>query len=269
VLPTFAFTAIGEMTNREFRITAELMKEVNQVLGYFKGTKNFHNFTSRRLPSDPSCKRYITEFICGEPFLIREMEFVKITVKGQSFMLHQIRKMVGLAIAILRGFASKETLEIAFNLERIDVPMAPSLNLLLEEPHYGSYNRKFGSDGLHELLSWEAYEKEIEQFSLDQIMPVIYNGEIEEDSMLNWLANLPLHSYALREDEPSTRSATRTEFGRAAVAIELSNRAIQSAPSDSLNGAKDEQKDQIANGDLKSQPSDSSNETKDNCNRLE
>ena len=48
-------------------------------------------------------------------------------------MLHQIRKMVGLAIAILRGFASKETLEIAFNLERIDVPMAPSLNLLLEE----------------------------------------------------------------------------------------------------------------------------------------
>jgi len=48
-------------------------------------------------------------------------------------MLHQIRKMVGFAIAIMRGFASKETLDFAFKWERVDIPIAPSLNLLLEE----------------------------------------------------------------------------------------------------------------------------------------
>ena len=48
-------------------------------------------------------------------------------------MLHQIRKMVGLTIAILRGFATRETLDKAFKMERVDIPIAPSLNLLLEQ----------------------------------------------------------------------------------------------------------------------------------------
>ncbi len=48
-------------------------------------------------------------------------------------MLHQIRKMVGLTIAIMRGFATVETLESAFKMERVDIPIAPSLNLLLEQ----------------------------------------------------------------------------------------------------------------------------------------
>jgi hypothetical protein len=33
----------------------------------------------------------------------------------------------------MRGFASRETLEKAFKMERVNVPTAPSLNLLLEE----------------------------------------------------------------------------------------------------------------------------------------
>lgn len=33
----------------------------------------------------------------------------------------------------MRGLATKENFESAFNLERIDIPIAPSLNLLLEE----------------------------------------------------------------------------------------------------------------------------------------
>ena len=32
---------------------------------------------------------------CGEPFVREGIEFVAMTVRGQSFMLHQIRKMIG------------------------------------------------------------------------------------------------------------------------------------------------------------------------------
>ena len=32
---------------------------------------------------------------CGEPFVMDGMEFCVLKVKGQSFMLHQIRKMIG------------------------------------------------------------------------------------------------------------------------------------------------------------------------------
>jgi len=31
----------------------------------------------------------------GEPFVWSDLEFVALTVHGQSFMLHQIRKMIG------------------------------------------------------------------------------------------------------------------------------------------------------------------------------
>lgn len=54
-------------------------------------------------------------------------------VKGQSFMLHQIRKMVGMTIAVARGLATIDTLHKAWKTERLDLPVAPGLGLVLEE----------------------------------------------------------------------------------------------------------------------------------------
>lgn len=46
-----------------------------------------------RLPLEPSSQRYITSFSMGDPFLRDNMEFAVITVKGQSFMLHQVNDL--------------------------------------------------------------------------------------------------------------------------------------------------------------------------------
>ena len=48
-------------------------------------------------------------------------------------MLHQIRKMIGMAIAILRGDAKESVISDTWNTDRIDVPRAPGLGLMLEE----------------------------------------------------------------------------------------------------------------------------------------
>ena len=49
---------------------------------------------------DESAKRHILDFrVQGDPFICNEWEYVELRVVGQSFMIHQIRKMVGLIIA--------------------------------------------------------------------------------------------------------------------------------------------------------------------------
>ena len=55
--------------------------------------------------NDPAAKRYILDFTCSDPFLMEGVEMVALRVHGQSFMLNQIRKMVGAAVEIVRSGA--------------------------------------------------------------------------------------------------------------------------------------------------------------------
>jgi len=116
-------------------------------------------------------------------------------------MLHQIRKMIGLAIAIMRGFTDSSTITRAFGPERIDIPIAPGLGLLLEEVHYERYNKKYGGDGIHEALLWDEVNEQIVSFKSEHIYPRMVETEIQEKSMLNWLSTLPIHTFSNRDHE--------------------------------------------------------------------
>lgn len=217
MLPTFAFTPPGVETIESYRITPEVMENVIATLQVFEGTHNFHNFTSRKKPLDPSANRYIMHFEAGEPFVSRGIEFFVLKVKGQSFMLHQIRKMVGLTIAVARGLTSLDTVQRAWKPERLDLPVAPGLGLVLEEVHYDRYNQRFGKDGIHEPLDWAEVEADVKAFKEKFIFPTIIESEIEEKSMLSWLETLPLHSYSIREDNLTHGLTT---LGQAADLVE-------------------------------------------------
>ena len=87
--------------------------KLNRILNKFVGTHNFHNFTSKMKAEDPSAKRYIVSFEAGNVFTVRETELIRCTVVGQSFVLHQIRKMIGLAIAVFRGCAPESMIDLS------------------------------------------------------------------------------------------------------------------------------------------------------------
>lgn len=86
-MPTFAFASKEVPPSHQFRLKSETLDQVNSLLSFFKGTRNYHNFTSGRPAQDPSCKRYVTHFSCSLPFIVKDVEFVKITIKGCKLFL--------------------------------------------------------------------------------------------------------------------------------------------------------------------------------------
>ncbi|XP_037953471.1 tRNA pseudouridine synthase A [Teleopsis dalmanni] len=202
MLPTISFANYQKQyDSKSYRIDLNTLEKLKEILTTYEGTKNFHNFTSKKNYHDPSAKRYIISFTYLEPFLSPHgSEFIKLIVKGQSFMLHQIRKMVGLAIAIVRGNTTVSTLDRAFTQEKLDLPMAPGLGLVLDTVHYDRYNERYGKDGLHEPLDWKKYETEINEFVEKYIDVNIYETEYKEHSMMEWLDTLHRHSYDVRRD---------------------------------------------------------------------
>ncbi|XP_013383207.1 tRNA pseudouridine synthase A isoform X2 [Lingula anatina] len=201
LMPTYAFTPVEQNVTEDFKISDDSLKLAREVLSMFKGTHNFHNFTAGKKATDPSAKRYIIDIQCGEPFVQEGLEFITVTVRGQSFMLHQIRKMIGLTIAVVRGLAAKESVQQAFEHPKMDIPKAPGLGLLLEKLHYDAYNKRYGKDGLHETLDWEDIRMDLDKFKAEQIYPTIIQTELKEKSMLQWLQTLHLHTFMQSEEE--------------------------------------------------------------------
>lgn len=202
MLPTFAFAHKDhDVQDETYRLSTETLQRVNRLLACYKGTHNFHNFTSQKGPREPSARRYILDMFCEEPFVREGMEFAVIKVKGQSFMTHQIRKMVGLVVAIIKGYAPESVLERSWGEAKVDVPKAPGLGLVLERVHFEKYNQRFGHDGVHEPLDWAREEAEVMAFKEQHIYPTIISTERHEKSMAQWLSTLPMHNFSATAQE--------------------------------------------------------------------
>ncbi|XP_012281540.1 tRNA pseudouridine synthase A isoform X2 [Orussus abietinus] len=193
---------------QEYRISADIIARIVSSLKIYEGTHNFHNFTSKVKPLDPRAQRYIIETSCSEPFISDSMEFITLEIKGQSFMLHQIRKMVALVISVVRNIIREEIISEAFTPPKLDLPMAPSLGLVLQRVHYDGYNKRYGSDGIHETLDWTECDEEITKFTKDYILKHITETEKRENAILSWLATLPSHKFSVREEREEREEPT-------------------------------------------------------------
>lgn len=198
LMPSFALCPVSEVATESYRAPKEVIDLLNSTLEGYLGTHIFHNFTSGKTFKEDSSARLIRYIKCSEPFYPcnqKELEFVVIRVRGQSFMMHQIRKMIGLAIAVVKGFATENHVKRSMEEGYMDIPKAPGLGLMLEEAHFDRYNRKYGGDGHHEPIEWEAQNDSIEKFKDEYIYPVVVETERKEKSMFQWLHTLSLHSY--------------------------------------------------------------------------
>lgn len=192
-LPTIAFSHYNDQTSmKDYRIPADRLHRANEILSLYKGQTNFHNYTEKKLFFDRSSERFIDYIVCSEPFIESDIEFTRITVKGSSFMLHQIRKMVGFSLAVIRGVVDDDMLQRSLTKDIFHTPTAPGLGLMLERLHFDDYAQKFKA---HDPLIFEEFDDDVEKFRREQIQPFIVETEITEQSMVKWLEYLMIHSF--------------------------------------------------------------------------
>ena len=100
--------------------------------------------------------------------------WVRMVVTGQSFMLHQIRKMVGVVVAIMRGLLPENAISLALEPKRdVVTPIAPDVGLFLDESIFESYNSKWGVNR-NECVTLDNYRAQVEAFKVTSWSPGLY-----------------------------------------------------------------------------------------------
>ena len=113
--------------------SSNLEKEMKK----FEGTHNFHNFTRGLHPNDKSAQRHIISISVKQV----DADFVCIQLYGQSFLLNQIRKMIGLALEVCLGLAPIDAVDHALTSGRlVHIHMVPGEGLLLDRLHFKGYD---------------------------------------------------------------------------------------------------------------------------------
>ncbi|PWN35087.1 pseudouridine synthase, partial [Meira miltonrushii] len=197
---------------KQWRISMKQLNRVREIFSKYEGSHNFHNFTVGKPFRDRSAHRHMIKLTISDPKIINETEWVSIKFHGQSFMLHQIRKMIGLLVLVGRTTAPASLIPETFGPARIHVPKAPGLGLLLEEPIFGGYNRRLeetmkrqnedpisgnsGEGGIRKesVIFSARYGDQMEQFKQKWIYDRIHQEEEEKHEYVKFLQYLDVLS---------------------------------------------------------------------------
>eukprot|EP00520_Triparma_pacifica_P003596 CAMPEP_0118648626 /NCGR_PEP_ID=MMETSP0785-20121206/9260_1 /TAXON_ID=91992 /ORGANISM="Bolidomonas pacifica, Strain CCMP 1866" /LENGTH=511 /DNA_ID=CAMNT_0006540839 /DNA_START=33 /DNA_END=1565 /DNA_ORIENTATION=- len=127
---------------REHRTDEATLDKVRDVFGKYKGTKKYHNYTNRLSYTDASASRYMLDFSPvseGCVYSPDGMEWIGVRVTGQAFLLHQIRKMVSMAVDVIRGGATEDAMDKSFGKGKMRLSIAPSQGLFLDMSYFDLY----------------------------------------------------------------------------------------------------------------------------------
>lgn len=228
-----AFKKLEAEHKRAYRISKERLDRFRSALKQYEGTFNFHNFTLGKDFNDPSAKRFMKQITVSEPFVIGEAktEWVSIKIHGQSFMLHQIRKMISMATLITRCFSPLERIRQAYGQEKINIPKAPALGLLLEAPVYDGYNTRLQEFG-YDPIDFSKYQSEMDTFKMKHIYDKIYLEEVNENVFNAFFSYIDTFnpSYNISQEQQQLKGQ---ELQQPSQAVELVTEDLeQKAPSD-------------------------------------
>ncbi|EGR32098.1 tRNA pseudouridine synthase a, putative [Ichthyophthirius multifiliis] len=189
ILPLFMlqkFEDIKENKKVFLQIEQQIQEKINQILKKFIGTKSYHNYTKQLKAGDSKCKRYIIN-MKGQIFEKNQEKFVRFTFFGQSFIYHQIRKMIGMICMVFQKQLELDFIDKSFEKEFTKVWLAPAHGLFLNQMVFDQYNKR---QEIPELIVWDENEiKRIEEMR-NIIEYVVMNVNIVQNLYFQWAKNV-------------------------------------------------------------------------------
>lgn len=129
----------------EGQIRINFFRKLKVICKALAGRNKFHNFVSAgAAPNDSSVTRRLDRIYHKEILSINDEDWVVFSISGDALLKGQVRKMLGLAIAIALNWVPMDFLEIALSPELVvDVPALPGWGLYLAECRYACWEAKF------------------------------------------------------------------------------------------------------------------------------
>ncbi|TPX38144.1 hypothetical protein SmJEL517_g00141 [Synchytrium microbalum] len=190
------------LLHRQRRAAPEELAKFKEIMRAYLGTRNFWNYTVGTKFADASATRVMIEIEVNDPEVIKspkgvEVEWIRIKIHGQSFQLHQIRKMMAMAILAVRTGTPTAIVLQSFSRKRVTIPKAPGVGLLLNSLFFNRYNadraNRRKQAGWAE-IDYTQYDEKIESFKREHIHTAILADEEEKNTWEGWTRLIDRHS---------------------------------------------------------------------------
>ncbi|KAL2312610.1 putative tRNA pseudouridine synthase C16C4.06c [Schizosaccharomyces pombe] len=174
---------VANSMSQPFRLSKTKLDFLKHACTMFRGTHRFHSYTTEKGFSDASSRRFLLDVRVDNLHIDKlNRQWVKLIFHGQSFMKHQIRKMVGILIHLTRtGWNAQVLLNTFNNSYRIRIPRAPAEFLLLNQPIFQAFNKKCSRFD-HEPVEWSCAQKSIDQFAHSFLRTPMFDCFISSES---------------------------------------------------------------------------------------
>lgn len=172
------------------------VQKLSAILNHYQGTHCFANFTDGLKINSDAARRFMISVKCLPPFRPPGTAFYYVTIEviGQSFLLHQIRRMVGLALLIYHDHLPIESIAVALRGQvRFATPRAPAEGLLLDTLYFDEYNRRF-ANSIPQKVSDEHIAGRKREFKAEMIYRQIAEREARGQALEQWILKCKGHT---------------------------------------------------------------------------